>query len=289
MNRERQISDLASLDSVANDDLLIVQSGKKGRNIKFENIKNIIVNEAMGYLGEGVGYHNGRVRGKSLGTSITDSQNTAIKNRTYTDMFLGDYWLINSVYWVIVCFEYYYNVGDTVLQKGNIQVVPRRNLYTAQMHTTETNAYVAGAANNITTNGYTNSNGFTTNLSPAITTATMAFGDHLCSHRIYCTSATSNGIPTAGAWRNSSGVELMNSCQLFGYPMSNIYDAGQQKQQFPLMALDPSAINTRESYWIQDTINATDFGLVLNTGIPTSRASSNVYGIRPVVTLTYTT
>lgn len=55
------------------------------------------------------------------------------------------------------------------------------------------------------------------------------------------------------------------------------------------MALDPSAINTRESYWIQDTMNATDFGLVLNTGIPTSRASSNVYGIRPVVTLTYTT
>ena len=42
-------------------------------------------------------FHNAYPRCKYLGTSITDAQNTAIKNRTYDDLFIGDYWTINGV------------------------------------------------------------------------------------------------------------------------------------------------------------------------------------------------
>ena len=44
-------------------------------------------------------FHNSYPRCKYLGTSITDAQNTAIKNRTYDDLFIGDYWTINGVNW----------------------------------------------------------------------------------------------------------------------------------------------------------------------------------------------
>ena len=44
-----------------------------------------------------IAFHNAYPRCKYLGTSITDAQNTAIKNRTYDDLFIGDYWTIKVI------------------------------------------------------------------------------------------------------------------------------------------------------------------------------------------------
>lgn len=41
-------------------------------------------------------YHNSIYRGKSLGSTITDAQWNAIKNGTFDDMFLGDYWTLKA-------------------------------------------------------------------------------------------------------------------------------------------------------------------------------------------------
>jgi len=69
-------------------------------------------------------YHNSMPpRGKNLGSSITSAQLAAISGRTYDDLWLGDYWVINGHTHTIVSFEPYWNVGDTAMQRGHIGVV----------------------------------------------------------------------------------------------------------------------------------------------------------------------
>lgn len=58
---------------------------------------------------DGAGYHNSIYRGKDLGTAVTDEQKAAIKSGTFEDLFIGDYWKINGVKYIIAAFDYYLN------------------------------------------------------------------------------------------------------------------------------------------------------------------------------------
>ena len=228
-------------------------------------------------------FHNSYPRCKYLGTSITDAQNTAIKNRTYDDLFIGDYWTINGVNWQIVAIDYYYNVGDTNFDKGNIIVMPDTVLYNAQMNTTNT---TAGA--------YHGSLMRTQNLNSARTIAQNAFGSHLANHRIMLANAVDASGPSNWAWYDSDGVELPNEVQIYGTCVWGSalkgYDVGTQKQQFPLLALAPQFVNTSQTYWLQDVSFASvsgHFAIVSYIGDAGTTDASSSLGVRPSVTLSY--
>ena len=228
-------------------------------------------------------FHNAYPRCKYLGTSITDAQNTAIKNRTYDDLFIGDYWTINGVNWRIVAIDYYYNVGDTNFDKGNIIVMPDTVLYNAQMNTTNT---TAGA--------YHGSLMRTQNLNNARVIAQNAFGSHLANHRILLTNAVDASGPSNWDWYDSNGVELPNEVQIYGTRVWGSalkgFDVATQKQQFPLLALAPQFVNTRQTYWLQDVSSlsvSSLFALVTDGGGAGSSAASLSLGVRPSVTLSY--
>ena len=228
-------------------------------------------------------FHNSYPRCKYLGTSITDAQNTAIKNRTYDDLFIGDYWTINGVNWRIVAIDYYFNVGDTNFDKGNIIVMPDTVLYDAQMNTTNT---TAGA--------YHGSLMRTQNLNSARTIAQNAFGSHLANHRILLTNAVDASGPSNWDWYDSNGVELPNEVQIYGTRVWGSalkgYDVATQKQQFPLLALAPQFVNTRQTYWLQDVSSYSvsgHFAYVSGDGSAGSRNASISLGVRPSVTLSY--
>ena len=229
-------------------------------------------------------FHNSYPRCKYLGTSITDAQNTAIKNRTYDDLFIGDYWTINGVNWRIVAIDYYYNVGDTNFDKGNIIVMPDTVLYNAQMNETNT---TAGA--------YSGSLMRTQNLNSARTIAQNAFGSHLANHRIVLANSVDTSGPNNWAWYDSDGVELPNEVQIYGTRVWGSalkgFDVATQKQQFPLMALAPQFVNTRQTYWLQDVSSlsvSSNFAFVSYDGFAYNTFfASNSYGIRPSVTLSY--
>ena len=228
-------------------------------------------------------FHNSYPRCKYLGTSITDAQNTAIKNRTYDDLFIGDYWTINGVNWRIVAIDYYYNVGDTNFDKGNIIVMPDTVLYDAQMNTTNT---TAGA--------YGGSLMRTQNLNSARTIAQNAFGSHLANHRILLANAVDSSGPSGWTWYDSDGVELPNEVQIYGTRVWGSalkgFDVATQKQQFPLLALAPQFVNTRQSYWLQDVSSnsvSSYFAFVAGDGFADSYDASLSLGVRPSVTLSY--
>lgn len=234
------------------------------------------------------GFHNSIYRGKNLGTSVTAAQWTAISSGAFTDLFIGDYWVINSVNWRIAAFDYWLNCGDTACNTHHIVIVPDSCLYNAQMHNTDDGKYQAGAAN--TTEGaYVGSDMYTTNLETAKTRIDAAFGAaHILSHRSYLKNAVTNGYESSGAWYDST-VELMTEqnvygCKVFGncvngtnFPTSYTID----KTQFPLFALEPSRICNRAGWWLRDVASAAFFAVVGAAGDCRAHNASRPFGVRP--------
>lgn len=228
-------------------------------------------------------FHNAYPRCKYLGTSITDAQNEAIKNRTYDDLFIGDYWTINGINWRIVTIDYYYNIGDVNFDKGNIIVMPDTVLYNAPMNETD-----------ITVDAYAGSLMRTQNLNNARTIAQNAFGSHLANHRILLANNVDASGPSNCAWFDSDGTEIPNEVQIYGTRAwgSTLkgYDVATQKYQFPLMALAPQFVNIRQSYWLQDVSSyfvSSRFAYVRNGGFADAGNASSSFGVRPAVTLSY--
>ena len=230
--------------------------------------------------------HNHRLvfRGKNLGTSLTIDQKTAIQNGSFSDLWLGDYWVIGGVTWRIVDFNYWMGSGDTELTTPHIVVMPDSNLDTGAINTSAT-----------TTGGYTGSAMYTTNMANAKTLVTSAFGDAVLTHREYLINAVTSGYASGGAWTDS-GVDLPNELMIYG---SHIYAAAgdgttnvkrytNSATQLALFRVAPRFINkpdgasARISYWLRDIVNASSFVRVSSYGAPQDTSASQSYGIRPV-------
>lgn len=223
------------------------------------------------------GAHNAIYRGKSLGTSVTDAQWAAISAGTFEDMYIGDYWTINSKVYRIAAFDYYLNCGDTATTKHHVVLVPDASMYSAQMNTSNTTdgAYVGSAM-------------YTANLATAKTTITTAFGEaHVLSHRIYLNNAVSSGRPSGGAWVDST-VDLMCEQMVYGSnihaPMSygsSIANFKVEKSQLPLFALNHSLIGIRVTWWLRDVVTAAYFATVDNYGYASYGNAGDPNGVRP--------
>jgi len=228
--------------------------------------------------------HNMVYRGKALGTSVTSEQWAAIKAGTFKDLYLGDYWSIGGVDYLIAAFNYWLTFGDTACNTNHLLVVPRNNLYTAGMN-----------SSNITTGGYVGSEMYKTGLAQAKTTINNAFGSaHILNHRQYLVNAVTSGAPTGTDWYDST-VELMNENMVYGgrqfSPMPNgatdpwntCRNYTIDKSQLPLFHLAPWLICNRQWYWLRDVVSAAGFADVGSNGAADCNAASNAGGVRPVV------
>lgn len=230
--------------------------------------------------------HNMVYRGKALGTTVTSEQWAAIKAGTFKDLYLGDYWTIGGVDYMIAAFNYWLNCGDTACTANHLLVVPRNNMYTGQMNST-----------NITTGGYVGSEMYKTGLAQAKTAFNNAFGSaHILNHREYLTNAITNGAPTGTDWYDST-VELMNENMVYGgrqfSPMPNgatdpwntCRNYTIDKSQLPLFHLAPWLICNRSWYWLRDVVSAASFADVAGAGACACRTAGGTFGVRPVAGL----
>lgn len=230
--------------------------------------------------------HNMVYRGKALGTSVTSEQWAAIKAGTFKDLYLGDYWTIGGVDYMIAAFNYWLNCGDTACTANHLLVVPRNNMYTGQMNST-----------NITTGGYVGSEMYKTGLAQAKTAFNNAFGSaHILNHREYMTNAITNGAPTGTDWYDST-VELMNENMVYGSrqlspmpngatdPWNTCRNYTIDKSQLPLFHLAPWLICNRSWYWLRDVVSAAGFADVCSDGSCDCNGASGTLGVRPVAGL----
>lgn len=281
----KKFGDLDTILTAGDDSLLLIHDGTGVKTISTANFKKDLkeymegVNTILAQLTyDNAGAHNSIYRGKNLGTTVTEEQWEAISSGTFTDLYIGDYWVIGGVNWRIAAFDYYLNCGDTSFTKHHAVIVPDTCLYSAQMNTT-----------NVTTGAYKGSAMYTANLTQAKSTINSAFGSsHVLSHRIYLSNATSNGRASAGEWTDST-VDLMCEHMVYGSGIFSPVSDGSnvpnnyrvEKGQLPLFALEPSRICNRDTWWLRDVITAASFAFVFDYGVATCNAASHSRGVRP--------
>lgn len=281
----KKFGDLDTILTAGDDSLLLIHDGTGVKTISTANFKKDLkeymegVNTILAQLTyDNAGAHNSIYRGKNLGTTVTEEQWEAISSGTFTDLYIGDYWVIGGVNWRIAAFDYYLNCGDTSFTKHHAVIVPDTCLYSAQMNTT-----------NVTTGAYKGSAMYTANLTQAKSTINSAFGSsHVLSHRIYLSNATSNGRASAGEWTDST-VDLMCEHMVYGSGIFSPVSDGSnvpnnyrvEKGQLPLFALEPSRICNRDTWWLRDVITAAGFANVGTDGGAGSYYAPNSLGVRP--------
>lgn len=281
----KKFGDLDTILTAGDDSLLLIHDGTGVKTISTANFKKDLkeymegVNTILAQLTyDNAGAHNSIYRGKNLGTTVTEEQWEAISSGTFTDLYIGDYWVIGGVNWRIAAFDYYLNCGDTSFTKHHAVIVPDTCLYSAQMNTT-----------NVTTGAYKGSAMYTANLTQAKSTINSAFGSsHVLSHRIYLSNATSNGRASAGEWTDST-VDLMCEHMVYGSGIFSPVSDGSnvpnnyrvEKGQLPLFALEPSRICNRDTWWLRDVITAAGFAHVGNAGNAGYSGDSYSFGVRP--------
>lgn len=274
----KKFADLEAILSVTGTEQMLIHDGNGVKVITVENLHKGLqtdIDSVRNVLADGAAAHNCIYRGKNLGTSVTAEQYAAISSGKFTDLYIGDYWVINGVTYRIAAFDYYYNCGDTNFTKHHVVIVPDTSLYKAQMNTS-----------NVTTGGYTGSAMYKSNLAQAKTTIKAAFGSaHVLTKRELLTNAVNGNTPSGWAWFNSD-VELMNEVQAYGSVAwgahdGNGYNVASGDGQFPLFMFDRTKLHNREDYWLRDVSSATGFSLVSGDGSASSINASFSGGVRP--------
>lgn len=275
----KKFADLEAILSVTGTEQMLIHDGNGVKVITVENLHKGLqtdIDSVRNVLADGAAAHNCIYRGKNLGTSVTAEQYTAISSGKFTDLYIGDYWVINGVTYRIAAFDYYYNCGDTNFTKHHVVIVPDASLYKAQMNTS-----------NVTTGGYTGSAMYKSNLAQAKTTIKAAFGSaHVLTKRELLTNAVNGNTPSGWAWFDSD-VELMNEVQAYGSVAwgahdGNGYNVASGDGQFPLFMFDRTKLHNREDYWLRDVVSATNFSFVDGAGVAgNGYAASLSLGVRP--------
>lgn len=264
--------------SVSDGDYLYVWQDSALKRVSAKNLTS-----GLSTLSSSGAYaHNSVARGVSLGSSLTDAQSAAIRDGSFDGLYLMDYWTINSVNWRIVAFDYYYGTGDTPCTTHHVVVVPDSQLYAVAYNATDTTA-----------GGYVGSDLYKTGLNQAKTIVTAAFGSgHVLTHRNYLYNAVTNGLPSGGAWYDST-VELMTEDNVYGNRQLATSFKGTNsatdmlevdKAQYPGFAVAPSLQTiTNQWHWLRDIYNDNCFAYAYGGGFSIRVGSSNLRGVRPSV------
>lgn len=277
----KKVTELSSITTPGDSHVIPIHDGTGLKKITFANFKAKAVEDTEAKIApllfNNAGAHNAIYRGKSLGSSVTTAQYSAISAGTFDDMYIGDYWTIGGVNYRIAAFDYYLNCGDTSCTKHHVVLVPDTCLYNHVMNDT-----------NITTGAYVGSKMYTEGLEQAKTTIKAAFSGHVLSKRIYLSNATANGKASAGAWCDSE-VDLMCEHMVYGNGVFSPVSDGTtvpnnyrvEKSQLPLFQHEPSRICNRADWWLRDVISASDFANVGGYGNANCYYASFSSGVRP--------
>ncbi len=209
--------------------------------------------------------HRNIFRGKSLGESITAEQLATIRDGSFKDLYVGDYWEINGTKYRIADINYWRNVGypeSEKVQKPHILIVPDTVLGSGQMHTS-----------NSTYGGYRNSEMKSTRLNNIAKTLPDTFKSLLLTHRMF----------SDGAWINAS-VDLMSEVMVHG---TYICADGNNRQtsdaqQLSLFRLCPELKSIGQNYWLRNVAGSQTYTLISQYGDASSDMATSTYGIRPV-------
>lgn len=240
------------------------------------NVKVSVDNIQTYLLGTGGAKRNGEApRFKNLGSSFTDEQNTMIKNATFDDMYLGDYWSINGRTWRIWHFFDAYPFGDSKNGVPCVVILPDEADFTADGSTTH-----YWNDTDTTSGGYKNCKFRKTYRSQCDSQFTSAFGSgHLYTHRELLCSAMSGDNPSSWEWDDCTS-ELPSEMNIYGGRVwggqsANGYNIGSAWSQYALAAVAPEYVVRRSyNWWLRDVWSGSGVALVYTNGNANSSDAS---------------
>lgn len=266
-----KIVDYPAADRIAKDDVFLLD-GERGT-------RKVLASRAAVELAGLISpiNHCNVFRGKNLGGGVSSAQKAAIKDGSFDNLYIGDYWTINGVTWRIADMDYFLRCGDTDFTSHHLVIVPDTQLYTGKMNETHT-----------TEGGYVGSLMYKSGLDQAKTAIAAAFGDLVTTHRDILCNAVSNGRQSGGGWFDST-VELMCERMVYG---NSVFQPGCDgsfipynytigKSQFALFRMAPQYISNRQWYWLRDVVSATYFADVDYGGNADRNGAGYVRGVRP--------
>ncbi len=277
-NAGTEMTDLPASGSTTWQQLVAATQASADKASQAQQATEKAVTSLSAVLTNSAGTHNSIFRGKNLGSAVTDAQWAAIKAGTFTDLYVGDYWVIGGVNWRIGGFDYNLRCGDTDFTTHHVLIVPDSSMYSHNMNATNT-----------TVGGYVNSLMRLEGLAQAKQKAVAAFGSsHVLSHRIYLVNAVTNGKPSGGAWFDGT-VELMNECMVYGSHIfapacdgsTIVTNYTTEKSQLPLFQLAPNLISNRQWFWLRDVVSSSYFASVNGHGDANYDYASHENGGRP--------
>ena len=238
--------------------------------------------------------HNAIFRGKDLGTVANLNEYLAfrqahgIDNKTYKDLYLGDYFKIQdgtyNAVWMVAHFDYYVNRGDAASARG-VVLIPRTTCGTSKMNATEnktTGAYASSVANATTC--------------PAIATAlSTILGSYLLSNKLLFSNSESddiasmagcnwNGASNGWAWVASQCV-LPNEIQIYGSTVfsSSFYDVGEACEKLAIFNFINHVEYSRSNFWLRAVASSAGFANAGNGGGARGSSASYEHPLRPLI------
>ena len=236
---------------------------------------------------DGAGAHNALYGGRNLGSFVSAEQYRSIRDGSFRNLYIGDYWTIRGMVYRIAGFDGFFRRGDLPCTQHHVVIVPDQALKQGQMHRTASGDYETGAQNT-TEGGYVGSDLYRHCIPEVKQKIEQDFPNHVLSHRMYLVNAVANGCAAAGIWVDST-VELLSDYMVFGSGVLSPTSDGSQvpahyrldAMQLPLFGYRPDLVSTGQYYWLRDVISSSYFSLVDPYGRISCDGATLVAGIRP--------
>ena len=251
--------------------------------------------------------HNQIYRGKNLGSSFTSEQSNNIKDGSFHDLWLGDYWEIGHNKYRIVDFDYYYHYcGTPRLSTHHVVIMPDGVMMNSTGDTFKTSFSGSG---DLKATGYRGAAiRSSSEMGEVKTLIKRDFGSsHVLPYKIHAsisfTKSSVDGLYYASnSWMDAE-VEIPSMNHIYGHPETGVARAGSEpfNQQFSLFKIKHSFISgsdlipdgeddfSKYSYWTR-TVESSEFvtsqaGAIYDIGgdgaFGTLYGNSSNCGIRP--------
>lgn len=249
-----------------------------------ENIRNEVIEGVREDIGQirydldSATMHRNIYRGKYLGGTVTDAQKKSILDGTFDDIYIGDYWVVNDVKWLVADIDYYANGYHHVL------VIPEEPFFNLAAYDTLD-----------TSGGYVDSN----------LNSLYMYSEYVESYfptvfpKIFEEYMIAQTDPNTGRAVNGSwyGVQCLTPSEImvYGTRVWSYSNAGSTNEhlftssatQLALFRLSPKHIFCSSRYWLSDVVSSTQMAVVLERangrGGTANRAKvTSSYGVRPI-------
>ena len=238
---------------------------------------------------DGAQTHNNVFRGKNLG-ALNATHIANIKNGSFHDMFIGDYFSINGSNYVIAGINYKKVHGDNGSLGNHLVLMPQGWSQTptqAMAPDNKTTHYMNDT--DTTAGGFAGSKLYQTYLPQIQTKLESDFGANLMTFRtIVSTHIDASGAPDQGEWRDAK-VSIPNEVMIYGTTLNgnnkngSWYNIGDENSQLPLMRLNDveRSFNRIGPIWLRDIHSASEFVYAGNNGSPYWYGASSAWsGVR---------